>query len=188
LLELVLKDTNTFAPGPYPFKYGGKNGGALGYQWVATNQGKTNVLCYKWLNLYQFKTQAWIDLENSTRKKWELRHHVGCHLQFKLVKSSRKPRPAKPPKSHSAARATYGLIPMTEFYVKSKSGSGRFLDLIDNTNMVTKTRNGFNTQKWIFNHKTSTIQSVAKANYSWDIQGAGKSNNMQVWKTNKGWF
>jgi hypothetical protein len=87
LLELVLKDTNTYAPGPYPFKYSGKNGGALGYQWVATNQGKTNVLCYKWLNLYQFKTQAWIDLENSTRKKWELRHHVGCHLQFKIVKT-----------------------------------------------------------------------------------------------------
>lgn len=56
LLELVLKDTNTYAPGPYPFVYGGRNGGALGRQWLATNQGATNVLCYKWLNLYQFKT------------------------------------------------------------------------------------------------------------------------------------
>lgn len=188
LLELVLKDTNTYAPGPYPFKYAGKNGGALGYQWIAQNQGKTNVLCYKWLNLYQFKTQAWIDLENSTRRKWELRHHEGCHLQFKVVTAKRSPKTSKPPKSHAAALKEYGLKPMTPFYVVSKRGSGRFLDLIDNTNMVTKTRNGYKTQQWIFNHKTSTIQSVAKANYSWDIQGAGTSSNMQVWTTNKGWF
>lgn len=76
---------------------------------------------------------------------------------------------------------------MQPFYVVSARG-GRFLDIINNTNLVTKTRNGYKTQQWIFNHKTKTIQSVGKAGYSWDIQNAGRSSNMQVWKTNSGWF
>jgi len=183
----VLKDTNTYAPGPYPFVYGGRNGGALVRQWLATNQGATNVLCYKWLNLYQFKTQAWIDLEARSRRKWELRHHEGCYLQFKVVPHKRAPKPGKKPVSHIKAYDEFGLWALQPFYAVSSRG-GRFLDIINNTNLVTKTRNGYKTQQWVFNHRTKTIQSVGKAGYSWDIQSSGGSSNMQVWRTNSQWF
>jgi hypothetical protein len=35
---------------------------------------------------------------------------------------------------------------------------------------------------------TKTIKSVSYKNSSWDIQDSGKSNNMQIWKTNGRWF
>jgi membrane carboxypeptidase/penicillin-binding protein PbpC len=65
--------------------------------------------------------------------------------------------------------------------------SHRYLDLINNRNFVIKTPNGRNTQKWYFDQASLTIKTRLN-NQSWDIQSAGKTNNMQVWSTNSGWF
>jgi len=74
----------------------------------------------------------------------------------------------------------------TSFYIISNLPDGRFLDIIGR-NMVIKTRNGLNSQEWYFHQPTRTIRS-RKNNQSWDIQNAGRSNNMQVYNTNSGWF
>jgi hypothetical protein len=81
----------------------------------------------------------------------------------------------------------FGLYVERPFHVSTKLPSGRYLDTIGN-NIVIKTPNGFNTQQWYFDQKTRTIKSVGNAGKSWDIKNAGKSNNLQVWNTNSGWF
>jgi len=80
----------------------------------------------------------------------------------------------------------WGLKVDTSFYVISNLPDGRFLDIIGR-NMVIKTRNGLKSQEWYFHQPTRTIRS-RKNNQSWDIQNAGRSNNMQVYNTNSGWF
>jgi hypothetical protein len=65
--------------------------------------------------------------------------------------------------------------------------SHRYLDLINNRNLVIKTANGRNTQVWWFDQRSLTIKTKLN-NQSWDIQNAGRTNNMQVWSTNSGWF
>jgi len=73
------------------------------------------------------------------------------------------------------------------FYVVSQLPSNRYLDLINNRNMVIKTPNGRNTQIWYFHQQSLTIRTKLN-NQSWDIQNSGKTNNMQIWSTNSGWF
>jgi membrane-bound inhibitor of C-type lysozyme len=65
--------------------------------------------------------------------------------------------------------------------------SHRYLDLISNRNMVIKTPNGRKTQVWYFDQKSMTIKTRLN-NQSFDIKNAGKTNDMQIWSTNSGWF
>jgi hypothetical protein len=44
----------------------------------------------------------------------------------------------------------FGLYVERDFYVVSELQEGRYLDLINNRNMVIKTPNGRNTQRWYF--------------------------------------
>jgi hypothetical protein len=81
----------------------------------------------------------------------------------------------------------FGLIVDRTFYIVSKLQSGRYLDLTDNRNMAIKVRNGRKTQQWYFHQQSLTIRTRLN-NQSWDIKSAGKTNNMQVWSTNSGWF
>jgi hypothetical protein len=53
--------------------------------------------------------------------------------------------------------------------------------------MVIKTPNGRKTQKWYFHQQSLTIRTRYN-NQSWDIKSAGKTNDMQIWSTNSGWF
>jgi hypothetical protein len=81
----------------------------------------------------------------------------------------------------------FGLYVERDFYVTTQLSSGRYLDLINNRNMVIKTRNGRNTQVWYFHQQSLTIRTRYN-NQSWDIQSAGRTRNMQIWSTNSGWF
>jgi len=81
----------------------------------------------------------------------------------------------------------FGLYVERPFYIVSALPSHRYLDLISNRNMVIKTPNGRNTQVWYFHQQSLTIRTKLN-NQSWDIQNAGKTNNMQIWSTNSGWF
>jgi len=65
--------------------------------------------------------------------------------------------------------------------------TNRYLDLINNRNMVIKQPNGRNTQTWWFDQQSFTIRTKLN-NQSWDIQNSGKTNNMQIWSTNSGWW
>jgi hypothetical protein len=81
----------------------------------------------------------------------------------------------------------FGLYVERDFYVVSELSSHRYLDLINNRNMVIKTPNGRRTQVWYFHQQSLTIRTRYN-NQSWDIQSAGRTNNMQIWSTNSGWF
>jgi len=81
----------------------------------------------------------------------------------------------------------FGLYVERDFYVVSSLPDNRYLDLINNRNMVIKTQNGRRTQVWYFHQQSLTIRTRYN-NQSWDIQSAGRTNNMQIWSTNSGWF
>jgi hypothetical protein len=44
----------------------------------------------------------------------------------------------------------FGLYVERDFYIVSAMGQHRYLDLINNRNIVIKTSNGRNTQRWYF--------------------------------------
>jgi hypothetical protein len=81
----------------------------------------------------------------------------------------------------------FGLYVERDFYVVSSLDSHRYLDLINNRNFVIKTPNGRRTQVWYFHQQSLTIRTRYN-NQSWDIQSSGRTNNMQIWSTNSGWF
>jgi hypothetical protein len=62
----------------------------------------------------------------------------------------------------------FGLFVERDFYVVSALPSGRYLDLINNRNMVLKTANGRRTQIWYFHQQSKTIRTRLN-NQSWDI-------------------
>ena len=81
----------------------------------------------------------------------------------------------------------FGLYVERDFYVVSSLPDNRYLDLINNRNMVIKTPNGRKTQVWYFHQQSLTIRTRYN-NQSWDIKSAGRTNDMQIWSTNSGWF
>jgi hypothetical protein len=81
----------------------------------------------------------------------------------------------------------FGLYVERDFYVVTELSSHRYLDLINNRNMVIKTPNGRKSQIWYFHQQSLTIRTRYN-NQSWDIKSAGKTNDMQIWSTNSGWF
>jgi hypothetical protein len=81
----------------------------------------------------------------------------------------------------------FGLYVERDFYVVSKLPDSRYLDLINNRNMVIKIKNGRNTQRWYFDQKSLTIRTRLN-NQSWDNTSSGRTNNMQIWSTNSGWW
>jgi hypothetical protein len=81
----------------------------------------------------------------------------------------------------------FGLYVERDFYVVTELPSHRYLDLINNRNFVIKTPNGRKTQVWYFHQQSLTIRTRYN-NQSWDIKSAGKTNDMQIWSTNSGWF
>jgi hypothetical protein len=48
----------------------------------------------------------------------------------------------------------YGLYVERDFYIVSELGQGRYMDLINNRNMVIKTQNGRKTQVWYFHQQS----------------------------------
>jgi hypothetical protein len=81
----------------------------------------------------------------------------------------------------------FGLYVERDFYVISQLPDKRYLDLINNRNMVIKIPNGRRTQVWYFHQQSLTIRTRYN-NQSWDIQSSGRTNNMQIWSTNSNWF
>jgi hypothetical protein len=69
---LKLFDTNRYAPGPHPFSYGG-----FTKRQFVTNDKVDNILCYKFLNAYQLKSEAWVKSQT-----FQLRHHKNCNFDF----------------------------------------------------------------------------------------------------------
>jgi hypothetical protein len=69
----------------------------------------------------------------------------------------------------------FGLYIQRPFYIVSAMDTHKYLDLINNRNMVIKTKNGRNTQIWWFDQITYTIKTKLN-NQSFDIKSAGKTD------------
>jgi hypothetical protein len=81
----------------------------------------------------------------------------------------------------------FGLYVERDFYIVSALPDKRYLDLINNRNMVIKIPNGRRTQVWYFHQQSLTIRTRYN-NQSFDIKSAGRTQDMQIWSTNSGWF
>jgi hypothetical protein len=65
--------------------------------------------------------------------------------------------------------------------------SNKYLEIVDNKNVVIKTPNGNKSQVWYFDQFSKTVKNKSN-NKSFDILNSGKSDNLQVWATNSGWW
>jgi hypothetical protein len=81
----------------------------------------------------------------------------------------------------------FGMYVQRPFHIVSMMAAHRYLDILGR-NLVIKTPNGFDTQVFWFDQKSKTIKSQRHKGWSFDIQSAGRSNNMQMWNTNSGWW
>ena len=122
-----------------------------------------------------------VDAENRNIIVWN--KHKGLNQQWDIVYADEYPEEPK----KGELNKDFGLYVERPFYVVSKLSSHRYLDLINNRNMVIKTPNGRNTQVWFFDQKSLTIKTQLNKQ-SWDIQSSGKTNNMQIWSTNSNWW
>jgi hypothetical protein len=68
----------------------------------------------------------------------------------------------------------FGLYVERDFYVVSALPDKRYLDLINNRNMVIKIPNGRRTQVWYFHQQSLTIRTRYN-NQSFDIKSSGKT-------------
>ena len=124
------------------------------------------------------------DKEGQNVLAWK--KHNGKNQQWKIVYlDSIKAGDVK----KSGLDSNFGFYRHRPFFIVSRLPMKRVIQVVGGRNLVLKTRvNGRNTQKWVFDSKTKTIKSYHYSDRSFDIQNAGRSHNLQVWKTNARWF
>jgi type IV secretory pathway VirD2 relaxase len=128
-----------------------------------------------------FDVQSGQDVEN--RNIIAYARHGKINQQFDVVYADQwKGEPGK-----GELNKYFGLYVERDFYIISQMGARRYLDLINNRNMVIKTQNGRKTQRWYFHQQSLTIKSRA-INQSWDIQSNGKSAEMRIYTTSSQWW
>jgi len=125
--------------------------------------------------------QGSIDVEN---RNIQMNKKTGkLSQQWDLIYADQYPEEPK----KGELNKDFGLYVDRDFHVVSAMGSHRYLEVIQNRWMVIKTPNGNPLQKFYFDQNTKTIRSRGQ-NKSWDIVSAGKSNQLQFWSTNSGWW
>lgn len=93
---------------------------------------------------------------------------------------------AKPDPKKGQLNKDFGLYVERPFYIVSQMRRHRYLES-NGRNIYIKNKNGRDSQVWWFDQRSKTIKSK-QFGRSFDIQGAGKTANMQIWSTNSGWF
>jgi uncharacterized protein YdaT len=122
-----------------------------------------------------------VDAENRNIIVWK--KHGKINQQFDIIYADQWKRDPK----KGELNKYFGLYVERNFFIVSRMSSARYLDLINNRNMVIKTQNGRKSQLWYFDQRSLTIKSRA-INRSWDIVSSGKNRNMQVWSTSSQWW
>lgn len=121
------------------------------------------------------------DRENQNIIVWN--RHNRMNQRWVIVYADKdEPEPKK-----GELNKEFGLYVERSFYVISGLSSGRYLDLRGRSLVIRKFR-GQTSCQWYFDQRTKTIKSVSRSNESWDIANAGRSSNLQVWRTNSGWW
>jgi hypothetical protein len=94
-----------------------------------------------------------VDAENRQMIVWN--KHGKINQQFDIIYVDEYPEEPK----KGELNKDFGLLVDTDFFVVSEMSSHRYLDLINNRNMVIKTPNGRNTQVWYFHQQSLTIRT-----------------------------
>jgi hypothetical protein len=74
------------------------------------------------------------------------------------------------------------------FYLVNGLRSERYLDYVDNRNLVIKTQNGFNSQEFYFDCKEKCIRSVKERSFCWSMDKKGGSSNMKLESAQLHWY
>jgi hypothetical protein len=116
------------------------------------------------------------DMENQMAVKTNKKDAPGMKWRVVYVEDYSEPKKGE-------LNTDFGLFVQRDFYIVSALPSGRYIDLINNRNMVIKTSNGRRSQVWYFHQQSLTIRTRYN-NQSWDIESNGRSSNMRIWSTN----
>jgi hypothetical protein len=81
----------------------------------------------------------------------------------------------------------FGIYVQRPFHVISGLKEERYMDTFGGNKMVIKTPNGRKSQLWYFDQRTKTIKSSSRG-YSWNINGNGKADRMDLYRTNSAWW
>jgi hypothetical protein len=121
------------------------------------------------------------DEENRDIIVWK--KHGGLNQQFDIIYKDQYPRdPTK-----GQLNKDFGLVVERDFFIISTMRSGRYIEVVDSRNLVIKTRNGRNTQRFWFDQRSLTIKS-RQHNQSIEMQNNGRHANLRIWSTNSGWW
>jgi hypothetical protein len=80
----------------------------------------------------------------------------------------------------------FGFYVEKDFHIVTGMGEKRYIDYVSR-DLLLKTQNGRTSQKWYFHRDSRTIRSREK-NQSIDIKSSGKSDDVQYYSTNSGWW
>ena len=94
-----------------------------------------------------------LDAENRNIQVWGKNTAVG--QKWDVVYADEYPEEPK----KGELNKDFGLYVERDFYIVSELPDHRYLDLINNRNMVIKTPNGRKTQTWYFDQKSLTIKT-----------------------------
>ena len=134
-----------------------------------------------WHNNKVMDVSGGVDAEN--RNIIMYTRHSGINQQWDIIYADEYPE--EPGKGE--LNKDFNLYVQRPFYIVSQLEENRYLEVINNRNMVIKTRNGNKGQTWYFDQVSMTIKTKIN-NQSFDIKSSGKTNNMQIWSTNSGWW
>jgi len=94
-----------------------------------------------------------VDAENRNIIVWN--KHTGLNQQWDIIYADEYPEEPK----KGELNTDFGLYVERPFYIVSSLNDARYLDLINNRDMVIKVRNGRPTQTWYFDQKSLTIKT-----------------------------
>jgi len=112
------------------------------------------------------------------------KRHNGANQRWKIVYLDKAEAVAS-----KGLNSDFGFHIERPFYIVSKMPMKRVAEVVGGRNIVLKSLvRGRNTQQFYFDNSSKTIKSQQYKDRSFDIQNAGRSNNLQMWKTNARWF
>jgi hypothetical protein len=121
------------------------------------------------------------DDENRDIIVWK--KHGGLNQQWDIIFKDKYPKdPTK-----GQLNKDFGLYVDRTFHIVTRMRSGRYLDVVDGRNLVIKTRNGRNSQKFYFHQQSLTIRTRYN-NQSIEIQNSGRHANLRTYSTNSKWW
>jgi hypothetical protein len=121
------------------------------------------------------------DEENRDIIVWN--KHGRTNQQWDLIYKDQYPKEPK----KGEYNKDFGLYVERDFHIVTRMRSGRYLDVVDGRNLVIKTRNGRNTQKFYFHQQSLTIRTRYN-NQSVEITNSGRSANLRIYSTNSKWW